>query len=106
MSRLKAIAPRLAQASATRLNTQKVKDPFYASPEFMAWRKAVIARAGGRCQWPGCNETTYTARMFADHVHEIRDGGDRLDVMNGACLCQAHHNRKTADERAKRLSRV
>ena len=79
----------------------KRADPHYGTPEHRAWRKAVIDRAGGRCQWPGCGRAE--RRMFADHVREIRDApGLALDVANGQCLCGQHHTLKTAQVRAAR----
>jgi hypothetical protein len=71
----------------------KATDPFYLSPNYRAWREVVIARAGGRCQWPGCG--TSAGRMYADHIIERRDGGADLDPRNGQCLCHRHHVLKT-----------
>lgn len=76
-------------------------DDFYKSPEFLEWRATVLRRAGYRCQAPGCNNS---GRLFADHIVEIRDGGERLDPDNGQALCAEHHNRKTASEKARRLA--
>jgi 5-methylcytosine-specific restriction endonuclease McrA len=71
----------------------KANDKFYFSRDYRAWREAVIARAGGRCQWPGCGTTE--GRMHADHIIERRDGGADLDPRNGQCLCHRHHTLKT-----------
>lgn len=78
----------------------KEADPWYATPEHRAWRDGVIARAGGRCEEPGCGRTE--RRMFADHIRELRDGGDPLDPVNGRCLCGRCHSLKTARARAAR----
>lgn len=78
----------------------KVAEPLYRSPEFATWRRAVLQRAGGQCQHPGCGERR---RLYADHIVEVKDGGARFDPANGQALCAAHHNRKTAIERTKRL---
>ena len=43
--------------------------------------------------------------MFADHIVELLDGGDPLDVSNGMLLCGKHHTLKTNRERDKRLAR-
>lgn len=80
----------------------KTAAPIYGTPEHKAWRKAVIARAGGKCQGPGPHKGWM---LYADHVVEIKDGGDPLDVANGQALCAACHTRKTASERAKRQAR-
>lgn len=92
---------RHANLSAARI-PDKVGLPYYQTPEHKAWREAVIARSGGRCQWPGCGRRDN--RMFADHIVEIKDGGARTDLANGQCLCGAHHSIKTTAERTRRLS--
>ena len=55
--------PRVAVAD---LRIAKPEDkqaaPHYATPEHKAWRAAVIARAGGACQWPDCGRRE--RRMF------------------------------------------
>src|SRR6266516_4145005 len=78
--------------------------PHYFSPEHRAWREAVVKRAGGRCQWPGCGRAE--RRMFADHIKELRDGGASLDLANGQCLCGGHHTLKTARARAARAEQL
>ena len=87
----------------------KARDPFYASPEFRAWRAKVIARAGGRCEvvthGVRCTRAQPLDRMFADHTVEIRDGGAPFDIANGRCLCGPHHLMKTAQARRDRLAR-
>ena len=95
-------AVRVARGGAVRVPEKKA-DPFYLTPEYRAWREAVIARAGGVCQAEGCGRRE--RRMFADHIVEIRDGGARLDLANGQCLCGSCHTAKTARERQKRLNR-
>jgi len=82
----------------------KEADPHYLSPEHRAWREAVVKRAGGRCQWPGCGRAE--RRMFADHIKELRDGGAPLDLANGQCLCGGHHTLKTARARAARAEQL
>ncbi|MFT8245209.1 HNH endonuclease signature motif containing protein [Roseomonas sp. BN140053] len=100
-AKLSFLAPRLtAIDTRTAQPAPKVADPHYATPEHQAWRAAVIRRAGGMCQAPGCGRTG--VRLFADHVRELRDGGDPLDPANGQALCGAHHTAKTASERARR----
>ena len=81
----------------------KVVLPWYLTPEHKAWRREVIARAHGRCQGPGCGRSG--VRLFADHIREIRDGGERLDLANGQALCGSCHSRKTAAARAERTAR-
>lgn len=84
----------------------KVARPVYQTPEHRGWRDAVVKRAGGQCEkvenGVRCTKAAPAHRMFADHIVEVRDGGARLDVMNGQCLCGAHHTAKTAEARAAR----
>ena len=78
----------------------KAADPVYGTAEHREWRAAVLRRAGGQCQAQGCGRVG--VRLFADHIQELRDGGDALDVRNGQALCGACHTRKTALARARR----
>ena len=84
----------------------KVAEPLYSTPEYRAWRDAVIDRAGGRCEAltarGRCHKARSRHRMFADHKVEVRDGGAKFDVANGQCLCGSHHTAKTARARAAR----
>ena len=107
---VKTLAP-LVKAIDTRTVAVKPKqvDAHYLSPEHKAWRKAVIDRAGARCEAIGedgkrCRKAAPGHRMFADHIVEKRDGGDLLDPANGQCLCGSHHSFKTARARAQRMA--
>ena len=101
--RIKSLQPRVA-AFDTRSAVPPAKQaaPIYLTREHQHWRATVIARAGGRCEWPGCNRSE--PRMFADHIVELKDGGAALDIANGQCLCGSHHTLKTNEERARRMS--
>jgi hypothetical protein len=84
-------------------------EPFYLTQEHRAWREAVIRNAQRRCEavdngWR-CTKAEPRHRMFADHVVEIRDGGAKLDLANGMCLCGSHHTSKTMRARAERMRR-
>jgi 5-methylcytosine-specific restriction endonuclease McrA len=94
---LKCRPPMLACAdrSAARV-PPKVRDNFYITPEFKAWREIVIGRAGRRCEKCGRVER----RMFADHIVEVKDGGAKLDPANGQCLCGSCHTLKTNPAKA------
>src|SRR5688572_9273064 len=89
----------------------KKADPFYLTPEYRVWREQVIARAGRRCQdidqrtGQRCSKAEPRHRMFADHVVEVKDGGEQYDPANGKCLCGSHHTFKTTQARADRLRR-
>lgn len=81
------VRPRVKEAAAV-----------YGTPEYRAWALAVKERAGWKCEVCG----TRQGRLYADHIVEIEDGGAPFDDRNGQCLCHAHHQQKTARERAKR----
>ena len=87
----------------------KKAQSIYQTPEFKAWRAAVIDRAGGRCEFVDngirCHKQAPQHRMFADHKQELKDGGAPFDIENGQCLCGAHHSAKTARARADRRFR-
>jgi 5-methylcytosine-specific restriction protein A len=90
-----------------RQNQPKVGPEHYQTPEHRAWRRAVLKRAGHRCEaialdGQRCTSAAPAHRLFADHVVEIADGGDPLDTFNGECLCSSHHLSKTARERRGR----
>jgi 5-methylcytosine-specific restriction enzyme A len=76
----------------------KQVDPHYQSDQHIAWRNAIIARAGRCCE--RCGRTN--VRLFADHIVELRDGGNPFELANGQALCGMCHSVKTMQERAKR----
>lgn len=84
----------------------KAADPELLTPEHQAWRTKVLQRAGYRCEaiedGRRCSVTA-PRRLFADHIHERKDGGARTDPANGQCLCGRHHTLKTVQARASRL---
>ncbi|MDE1914729.1 MAG: HNH endonuclease [Sphingomonadales bacterium] len=97
----------LASFNGKRLVTPpKRAASIYQTPEYRAWREAVIARAGRQCEAVErglrCTKAEPHHRMFADHRVELRDGGAEFDPSNGQCLCGAHHTAKTAKARADR----
>ena len=63
---------------------------------------AIIERAGGRCEADRCERAE--ARMFADHIHELRDGGPRFNLITGnAFAVPVIHSRQRANARAALL---
>jgi len=109
MRKLKSLNPlvRTINTSTTPL-PPKIKDPIYNTPQFTAWRAAVLKRAGYRCEATDayglrCTKAQPEHRMYADHITELRDGGSLIDINNGRCLCASHHELKTHAERSRRL---
>ena len=75
----------------------KRADTLYTSPEWRALLKRIKAMRGNWCARCGSNH-----RVTGDHIVEVKDGGAVLDERNVELLCQACHNRKTADAKARR----
>ena len=116
MPKLRSLVP-LVRTIDTRTTKPPARDkapnyrnPIYNSLQFQAWRKQVVARADGRCEAVDahgnrCPKAYPKHRVYADHIIELKDGGQPLDVANGQCLCASHHELKTHSARAQRLSR-
>jgi 5-methylcytosine-specific restriction enzyme A len=75
----------------------KQRQEYYATPEHVAWAKAVRDRAGHQCERCGRTDT----RLYAHHVKEIKDGGT-WTMANGVCICGSCHTVLTMMARAKR----
>lgn len=97
MGKLTNIKPRLSSAPLRLKSPPKIVEQFYSSPE---WRKLVahIKRTRGNY----CQRCGSTDRVIADHIVERKDGGADLDPKNIELLCHAHHQKKTAQMRARR----
>lgn len=66
------------------------------TPEYKAWRKAVLDRAAGRCDICGRE-----APLEAHHIVSVfKDFSKALDTENGMALCHECH--KEADKKGKR----
>ena len=88
----------------------KRADSIYSDPRYLAFRAAVIQRAGFRCEHVenGIRCTRSRAgghRMMADHIVELKDGGAPFDPGNGQCFCVQHNTLKGIKARAARLTR-
>lgn len=104
---------RLAASSASRLapldetRSTKRAASFYLSPEWRAFRDQLIKERGWRCEDPKCETPRGPwKQIYGDHIHEIADGGAKLDRLNVMLRCGACHGRKTRDEKAKRAGWV
>ena len=91
---------RAASLAAARVQ-ERTPLAHYQTPEHRAWRMHVLKRAGFKCENCGAQFRT----LYADHIHEIKDGGSLLDPANGQCLCGQCHNTKTIRERKARLAK-
>ena len=74
-----------------RDKSPKQRNPIYNTREFQAWRGRVIARAGARCEAVDdhgnrCSRAYPEHRVYADHIIELRDGGQPFDVANGSAF--------------------
>ena len=86
------------------LPAAKTTDPFYLSPEWRALVAEIIRERGARCEDPSCRYAGRTgARVFGDHIVELKDGGAPLDKTNVMLRCGSCHTRKTNVERARRM---
>lgn len=69
--------------------TEKVRR-FRRTKEYVAWVKAVLHRAGGKCEECGCEEN-----LEAHHIISIhKDFSKALDVENVMALCKSCHAKK------------
>jgi len=112
MRTLRFMAPRLRTLDTmTAAPAAKTADPFYLTPEWRALVDRLIAarfgsRAHAKCQDSACQQPHRRGiRVFADHVKELRDGGQALDPANILFRCGSCHTRKTIATRAARMAR-
>ena len=111
MKKLRTIGQKLRPDYPTKLRAAaKVADRFYSSLEWRAlveseYAKRFVSKERARCQDLRCEQRLATrgTRLFADHIVELRDGGNPLDPTNILFRCGSCHTRKTAEERAKRM---
>jgi 5-methylcytosine-specific restriction protein A len=104
VTKIRAAPPRIA-TRAPRFAMKKVRASVYGTLEHREWSAEIIRRSGGCCQDPACAAPYRAgARLFADHVVELRDGGG-FSLENGLARCGSCHSRKTLAERARRLAR-
>ena len=64
------------------------QNPFYGSKEWKLLRGWFIS------QEPLCRICNAPGEMV-DHIHEIADGGDPMEISNLQTLCQRCHNQKS-----------
>jgi hypothetical protein len=103
MAKLKARLSKLQPSTRAKLDTSKHAAPIYSDPRYIAWRDEGRRECRRHCQdeqhrgpnpWPGV--------LYADHIVELKDGGDPFDPKNRCMRCASCHSRKTAAARATR----
>ena len=87
---------RLASSRAKRDDTARPNAAARGSCDkaHRKWRQAVLTRDAWACVDCGRVDSA----NHADHIVPIAQGGERYDLANGACRCQACHARKTLRE--------
>ena len=103
MPKITMIKPRLGTISTRPKTPPKTVDSHYSTAEHRAWRNAILTRAAGHCEGivngDRCNRT---GLLSADHVVELRDGGDPFGP--GIALCRSCHATKTYAARGARMA--
>jgi 5-methylcytosine-specific restriction protein A len=102
MSRIPIAPPRIPTFDSRRvIPAPKQRAHHYGTDQHREWRSRVLLRAGYTCELCGAEDVS----LHADHIVEINDGGDPLALSNGQALCQRCHNRKTTEEKKRRMLR-
>jgi 5-methylcytosine-specific restriction protein A len=111
--RIKTLPNRIATADLRRVKPAPAdKSAHFQGPGFyqsLPWRKlkAQIFRVRGhKCEDPDCQTPNRGEGQWiaADHIVELRDGGNPLDAGNILLRCYACHSRKTHAMRKSRNS--
>ncbi len=104
VGRLKSVKP-LVKALPPRVRPPvKYVDPFYRSPDWVAFAFAVKEMRGWRCEDCSKDCSQDKGDLIADHIKERKDGGADFDLNNTRNRCTACHNRKTAAARTARYT--
>lgn len=98
--------PRIPTADSRRAPPTRTVDPIYYSREWRTLIARIIKGRGRRCEDPahsGAHDPK--ARLFGDHIVELRDGGEPLEPSNVMLRCGSCHTRKTIEVRSQRARR-
>ena len=100
---------RVFPAKVRTISTSKLKQApkhkasAYYDPRWVALRTKIVDARGSRCEDPEHDPATpRQGRVIADHIIELKDGGELLDARNVLLRCPTCHGRKTMAERAAR----
>ena len=97
MVRVPTLRPVIGKMNGRSLpDAPKQPEAWYRDARYNLWAKQVKERAGYQCE--RCGELG----RYADHITELKDGGQAYDVSNGQCLCASCHTNKTINQRAAR----
>ncbi len=98
--------PLRINTQANRIATRRDKEtlPFYKTQRWRKFVNYLIRKRGRRCENAQCRRNDMT-RIFADHIVEIRDGGELFDENNIQLLCSSCHVKKTLRVRGERMKR-
>lgn len=80
----------------SKFNRNKERDKFYHSKAWKTVRTQVMEDYNYLCQRCKDDDKIVTADVV-DHIVEISDGGEDLDIDNLEPLCHYHHNTKTQE---------
>lgn len=103
VGKLSQLPPRFAGAARRVTALPKRADRFYQSKEWRSLVARLKRERGAYCR--RCGAGGRGVRIIGDHIHEIKDGGAKLDERNIELLCSPCHNVKTAQERRRRVRR-
>jgi 5-methylcytosine-specific restriction endonuclease McrA len=101
--RIRQQPPRISTES-TRITKRRDKQtlPFYRTQRWKDFVAMLIRKRGRQCQNRHCQRSGVMTRIFADHIVEIRDGGELFDETNIQLLCGSCHSKKTLQVRGER----
>ncbi|NBN78690.1 HNH endonuclease [Microvirga tunisiensis] len=101
MAKLTMMRPRLGAMPSSVQAMPKVAASIYQSAEWRKFAADIKRQRGGACEVCGSRN-----RVIADHIVELKDGGEPFNPQNIQLLCHPHHQAKTAAARARRASGV
>jgi len=92
----------------TALATQRVTNRppvFFGSAKWRRFAAQILQQRGAVCQDKGHDPRSSTAKIEADHIVELQDGGQPFDPNNIMLRCSACHRRKTIKAKRDRETR-